>query len=269
MLLEGNQVGAAYAGFIVTCTQQPNTIWFRPVLKTSCPMTPLQGQLLLEAEQMPLRLIAPPQPPLLPAPPSAGSQQQGEGQGEGGEAPAAAPAGGGETEEDPEEAARARALLELQRTGGCEHVAAGAALPLAHGLCRTCYEEYVKVSGGVVQVGGLLGWVGGGQTGGRSLMQLCMRYTHLLVDFISQWRWQQILSSPHVSLAHVVSLALVGCSRPPCLPGWPHQGPAQGGPGAGTCGAAPTCGCGTREDCTPPCTCRSVYQPPEVNVCRP
>ncbi len=61
--------------------------------------------------------------------------------------------GDGEEGEEEEMSAERRAQLrEWQRMGACEHVGAGAAPPLAHGMCRQCFEEFITVSGGVFQV---------------------------------------------------------------------------------------------------------------------
>lgn len=45
-----------------------------------------------------------------------------------------------------------RRKVEMQRTGACEHVAAGAPA-LAHGMCRRCFMDYLEISGGIVKVG--------------------------------------------------------------------------------------------------------------------
>lgn len=47
---------------------------------------------------------------------------------------------------DAEEARRSR-LLSQERTGACDHVAAGLDAAFAHGMCRNCFEEFITIAG--------------------------------------------------------------------------------------------------------------------------
>ena len=52
-------------------------------------------------------------------------------------------------------------------TSSCEHVAAaGGVLAFAHGMCRECFVEYLKTSGGIYEVWAQGVGTGCGQCGG-------------------------------------------------------------------------------------------------------